>query len=95
VKLEVNRIYWKVPALTSPTPGGREGGTKFDLSIDLMGSSASQESVESTMARPRYEAGKADLSLPAVAVGAQADLLILNSPPETIHEYVVVTALAS
>ncbi len=67
----------------------------FGLSVDRMGSSASQRAVGSYMAVPPQEAGQADLSLPAIAVRTQIDLLILDRPPQPLNEDVVVAALSA
>jgi hypothetical protein len=54
-----------------------------------MGSSASQGAVGPYMAIPPEEAGQADLGFPALAIGAEVDLLILNSAPQPIQQDVV------
>ena len=46
------------------------------------------------MAAPQQEAGQADLSLPAIAVGVQVHLLILDRSPEPFNENVVVATLS-
>jgi len=51
--------------------------------------------VGSYMAVPPQEAGKADFSLPAIAVGMQVHLLILECPPQPFDQDVVVAALSS
>jgi hypothetical protein len=43
------------------------------------------------MAVPPQKAGQADLSLPAIAIGTEVDLLILDCSPESLNEDVVVT----
>jgi len=58
-----------------------------------MGSSSSQGAVGPYMAVPPYEAGEADLSFPAIAVGTQLDLLVLDCPPQPFYEDVVVETL--
>jgi hypothetical protein len=58
-----------------------------------MGSSASQGAVRPYMAVPPKEAGQADLSFPAIAVGTQVDLLVLDCAPQPFNEDVVVAAL--
>jgi hypothetical protein len=47
------------------------------------------------MAVPPQEAGQVDFSLPAIAVGAQIHLLILEDSPQPLNEDVVVAALPS
>ena len=47
------------------------------------------------MAVPPHESGQADLSLPAIAVGMQVHLLILDCSPQSFNEDVVVAALPS
>ena len=47
------------------------------------------------MAVPPQKAGQADLSLPAIAVGMQVHLLILDCSPQSFNEDVVVAALPS
>ncbi len=47
------------------------------------------------MAVPPHEAGQADFRLPAIAVGAQVDLLILDRSPQSFNEDVVVAPLPS
>jgi hypothetical protein len=44
------------------------------------------------MAIPPEEAGQADLRFPAIAVGTQIHLLILDGAPQPLHQDVVVTA---
>ena len=46
------------------------------------------------MAVPPQEAGQADLSLPAIAVGTQVDLLVLNRSPQPFNEDVVVATFS-
>ena len=65
----------------------------MSLSVDLIGSSASQGTVGSHMAVPPQEAGQADVCFPTIAVGMQVDLLILERPPESLDQDVVVAAL--
>ena len=60
-----------------------------------MGSSASQGAVRSYMAVPPQKAGQADLCLPAIAVGTQVHLLVLDCSPQSFNEDVVVAALPS
>ncbi len=45
------------------------------------------------MAGPPQEARQADFCLPAIAVGAQIDLLVLNRAPQPLHQDVVVATL--
>lgn len=47
------------------------------------------------MAAPPQEAGQADLRLPAVTVGPQVDLLILDRTPQSLHQNVVAAALSA
>ena len=47
------------------------------------------------MAVPRQKVGQADLSLPAIAVGMQVHLLILDCSPQSFNKDVVVAALPS
>jgi hypothetical protein len=47
------------------------------------------------MAVPPQEASQTDLSIPAIAVGTQVDLLALDRSPLPFTEDVVVTALPS
>jgi hypothetical protein len=47
------------------------------------------------MAVPPQEAVQADLSLPAIAVCTQIDLLILDRPPQPLNEDVVLAALSA
>jgi hypothetical protein len=54
-----------------------------------MGSFTSQCAVRSYMAVPPEEAGLTDLRLPAIAVGTQIDLLLLDSAPQPLHQDVV------
>jgi hypothetical protein len=49
----------------------------------------------STKAAPPQEACQADLSLPAIAIGAQVDLLLLDRSPKPFDEDIVVAALPS
>jgi hypothetical protein len=49
------------------------GGTRFGLSVDMMGSSVSQVAVGSYMAIPPQEAGQVDFSLPTIAVATEVD----------------------
>ncbi len=58
-----------------------------------MGSSASQGAVWPYMAVLPQEAGQADLSFPAIAVGTQIHLLVLNSAPQPLNQDVVVATL--
>ena len=44
------------------------------------------------MAVPPQESGQADLSLPAIAVGMQVHLLILDCAPQPLHQDVAVAA---
>jgi len=60
-----------------------------------IGNLYSQRTVGSYMAVPPLEAGRADLSLPAIAVSPYVDLLILECPPQTFNQDVVVAALPS
>jgi hypothetical protein len=54
-----------------------------------MGSFASQGAVWSYMAIPPEEAGQADLSFPAIAIGAEVDLLMFDGAPEPLQQDVV------
>jgi hypothetical protein len=47
------------------------------------------------MAVPPKGAGQVYLSLPAIAVRTQIDLLILDRPPQPLNEDVVVAALSA
>ncbi len=47
------------------------------------------------MAVPLQKAGKADFSLPAIAVGTQVNLLVLECSPQPLHQDIVVAALPS
>ena len=49
--------------------------------------------MRSYMAVPPQKAGQADLSIPAIAVGTQVDLLVLDRSPQPLHQDVVVAAL--
>ena len=60
-----------------------------------MGSSASQKAVGPYMAVPPQNAGQAYLSLPAVAVGTQIGLLVLERLPQPLNQNVVVESLSS
>ncbi len=60
-----------------------------------MESFASQGAVMPYLAVPPQKAGQADLSLPAIAVGMQLHLLILDCSPQSFNEDVVVAALPS
>lgn len=60
-----------------------------------MGSSASQGAVGPYMAVPPEEVGQADLCLPAIAVGPQIDLLVLERAPQPLHQDVVVAAFSA
>jgi hypothetical protein len=62
------------------------------LSVDLMGSFASQGVVWSYMAIPPEEAGQADLGFPAIAIGTEVDILIFNGAPEPLHQDVGIAA---
>ncbi len=55
-----------------------------------MGSSASQRAVGSYMAVLPKEAGQADFSFPAIAIGTQVHLLVLDRSPQPLHQDVVV-----
>ena len=46
----------------------------FAFNVDAMGSFASQRAVWLYMAAPPKEAGQADCSLPAIAIGTYVDL---------------------
>jgi hypothetical protein len=41
------------------------------------------------MAIPPEEAGQADLGFPAIAIGAEVDLVIFDGAPEPLHQDVV------
>ena len=47
------------------------------------------------MAASPQEAGQADLSLPAIAVGVEVHLLMLDRPPQPLHQDVVLAALSA
>jgi hypothetical protein len=47
------------------------------------------------MAVPPQEVGQIDFGITAIAVGTQIHLLILECPPQPLHENVVVTALSA
>ena len=47
------------------------------------------------MAIPPEEPSQADFSLPAIAVSTEIDLLILNSPLESLHKDVVKTSFSA
>jgi hypothetical protein len=47
------------------------------------------------MAIPPQEAGQAGFCIPAIAIGTQADLLILDRWPQLLHQNVVVITLSS
>jgi hypothetical protein len=44
------------------------------------------------MAIPPEEAGQADFGFPAIAIGAEVDLLIVDGAPEPFQQDVVVAA---
>jgi hypothetical protein len=60
-----------------------------------MGIFASQGAVWPYMAVPPQESGKIDFGLPAIAVGMQIHLLILEGCPQPLHQDVVVATLPS
>ena len=66
----------------------------FGLNVDLMGSFASQRAVRPYMAVPPDESSQTDLSLPAIAVGMQIHLLVLDSAQLSLQQDVGVTALS-
>jgi hypothetical protein len=80
---------------TKPGQPHRAGGTRFGLSVALMGSFASQGAMWPYMAVPPQESVKVDYGLPAIAVGMQIHLLILEGSPQPLHQDVVVAALPS
>jgi hypothetical protein len=65
------------------------------LITDLVGSAASQGAVRPYMVVPPKEASQADSRLPAIAVGTQVDLLILDCSPQPLLQDVVVAAFSS
>ena len=79
--------FWPLTSLTL------DGGTRFDFNVDLMGSSASQRAAWPYMAVSPEESGQVDLSLPAIALGMQKHLLVLDCAPQPFHQDVVVAAL--
>jgi hypothetical protein len=68
---------------------------RVGFSVDLEGSFGLKRTVGSYMAAPPQEAGQADFCLPAIAVGTQVHILILDLQPESFDEYVVVRALSA
>ena len=60
-----------------------------------MGSGASQRAVRPYMAVPPQEAGHADFGLPAIAVGVQEHLLVLDCAPHTFRKDIVVATLSA
>jgi hypothetical protein len=60
-----------------------------------MGNIATQGVVGSTMAISPQEECQVNLSLPAIAIGAKVDLLLLDRSPHPFHEDVVAIALPS
>jgi hypothetical protein len=44
------------------------------------------------MAVPPQESGQADLSIPAIAVGTQVDILVFDRSPQSFNEDVVAVA---
>ena len=67
----------------------------FVFIVDLMVSSASQGAVWPYMAVPPQEASQADFSFPAIAVGTQIHLLVLDSVPKPLNQDIVVAAFPS
>lgn len=64
-------------------------GTGLTPSVYLMRSSAHQGAVGSYMEVSPEEAGQADFGIPAISIGVQIDLLIVDGPPQTLDQVVV------
>ena len=60
-----------------------------------MGSFAFQGAVWPYIAVPPQESGQADFGLPAIPVGMQVHLLVLDRSPQPLHQDVVVAAIPS
>ena len=91
MKILVGEFSGQFQPLTSLTLGGRK---RVQSQSRPHREFASQGAVRTYMAVPPQDAGQADFSLPAIAIGTEADFFVHDCSPKAFDEDVVVAAFS-